>query len=217
MSGSLEDYYRSRAPEYDRFYENPKRRDDLARLRTWLADQVRGRTVLEVAAGTGYWTEVAASACKAITATDVAGETLAVAAAKRQFGSHVELLTADAYALPAFTTAFDVGMAHFWWSHIEKQRLQAFLSGFTKCLEPDALILMIDQVYVEGVCPVMSRYDEGQNRYELRTLLNGAVYEIVKNYPTDDELLASFKPFAHDISIMRLDHFWVLSARNGAR
>ena len=76
---------------------------------------------------------------------------------------------------------------------------------------------MIDQVYVEGVCPVMSRVDEGHNRYELRTLLNGAVYEIVKNYPADEELIASFAPFAHDISIMRLDHFWALSARNGAR
>ena len=212
MGSTLEDYYRSRAPEYDRFYQNPHRLNDLARLRTWLTDQVRGRTILEVATGTGYWTEVAASVCKAITATDSVIETLAIAA-KRRLGSNVELLTADAYDLPEFTTSFDTGMAHFWWSHVEKQRQQAFLSTFLKCLEPDALVLMIDQIYVEGICPVVSRFDERQNRYELRTVQSGAIHEILKNYPSDEELQASFAQL-EDIRIMRLDHFWALSARN---
>lgn len=216
MGTLLEDYYRSRAPEYDRFYQNPVRQDDLAQLRAWLTDHVRGRTILEVAAGTGYWTEVAAPVCKAIVATDPVSETLAVAAT-RQLGSNVELLTADAYALPHFATTFDTGMAHFWWSHVEKQRQQAFLSEFMRCLEPDALVLMIDQIYVEGICPVVSRHDEWDNRYELRTLQNGATYEIVKNYPTDDELKASFAQFGDDIQIMRLHHYWALSARNRAR
>ena len=216
MGTILEDYYRSRAPEYDRFYQNPVRQDDLARLRAWLTDHVRGRTILEVAAGTGYWTEVAASVCKAIVATDPVSETLAVAAT-RQLGSNVELLTADAYALPHFATTFDTGMAHFWWSHVEKQRQQAFLSEFMRCLEPDALVLIIDQIYVEGICPVVSRHDEWDNRYELRTLQNGATYEIVKNYPTDEELKASFAQFGEDIQIMRLHHYWALSARNRAR
>jgi ubiquinone/menaquinone biosynthesis C-methylase UbiE len=213
---TLEDYYRSRAPEYDRFYQNPARQNDLARLRAWLADHVRGRTVLEVAAGTGYWTEVAASVCKAMTATDPVNETLALAA-KRRLGSNVELLTADAYGLPQLTTTFDAGMAHLWWSHVEKQRQQAFLSELMACLEPDALVLMIDQIYVEGICPVVSRHDEWHNRYELRTLQNGSIYEIVKNYPSDEELEAGFAQFAKDIRIMRLDHFWALSARNRAR
>jgi len=213
LGATLEDYYRSRAPEYDRFYQRVERQNDLARLKAWLTDHVRGRTVLEVAAGTGYWTEVAAPVCKAMTATDAVQETLAFAA-QRRLGSNVELLTADAYGLPRFTTTFDAGMAHFWWSHVEKQRQQAFLSQFMNCLEPDALVLMIDQTYVEGICPVVSRYDEWQNRYELRTLQNGTTYEIVKNYPTDDELLASFAPFGDDLRIMRLDHFWALSVRN---
>jgi ubiquinone/menaquinone biosynthesis C-methylase UbiE len=215
LGTTLEDYYRSRAPEYDRFYQNPARQNDLTRLRAWLTDLVRGRTILEVAAGTGYWTEVVTPVCKAITATDPVAETLAFAA-KRQLGSNVELLTADAYDLSQFTSAFDTGMAHFWWSHIEKQRQAEFLSRFMRCLKPDALVLMIDQIYVEGICPPMSRYDASHNRYELRTLQSGATYEIVKNYPSDEELQASFAPFAEDVRIMRLDHFWALSARNRA-
>src|SRR3974390_3449301 len=121
MGTTLEAYYRSRASEYDRFYQNPARLDDLARRRAWLIDRVGGRTILEVAAGTGYWTEVAAPVCKAITATDSVTETLAVAA-KRHLSANVDLLAADAFALPPFASAFDVGMANLWWSHVEKQR-----------------------------------------------------------------------------------------------
>ena len=215
MGTTLEDYYRSRAPEYERFYQNPARQNDLARLRAWLIDYVRGRTILEVAAGTGYWTEVAAPVCNAITATDSVTETLAVAA-KRRLGRHVDVLAADAYDLPQFASKFDVGMAHLWWSHVEKQRQLEFLSQFMGCLKPDALVLMIDQVYVEGICPPASRHDEWHNRYELRELQNGAMYEIVKNYPSNEELLGSFAQFGEDIRIMRLSHFWALSARNRA-
>lgn len=215
MGTTLEAYYRSRASEYDRFYQNPERQDDLARLRAWLIDYVRGRTILEVAAGTGYWTEVAAPVCNAITATDSVTETLAIAA-KRHLGANVDLLAADAYDLPRFASAFDVGMANLWWSHVEKQRHQEFLSEFMGCLRRDASIVMIDQIYVEGICPQESRYDEWGNRYELRKLQNGAIYEIVKNYPSDEELLNSFAQFSEDIRIMRLHHFWALSARNRA-
>ena len=72
----MQQYYRARAPEYDLFYDVPDRLDELAQLRAWLIERTKGRTILEVAAGTGYWTEVVAPFAKAITATDYNIETL---------------------------------------------------------------------------------------------------------------------------------------------
>jgi len=211
----METYYRARASEYDRFYENPERQEDLAQLRDWLTGHARGRTILEVAAGTGFWTQVAAPVAKAIMATDLVPETLAVAA-NRGLGQHVNWCVADAYALPKFALPFDAGMAHMWWSHVEKQRRFAFLSDLTAHLEPESLILMIDQTYVDGICTPVSRLDEWGNRYTLRKLGDGAVYEIVKNYPSDEELHDAFERFGEDIRIMRLHHFWALTARKPA-
>ena len=94
-------YYRERAPEYDLLYAVPAYQDDLATLRSWLEPHVVGASVLEVAAGTGYWTEAAAPFARAITATDCNAETLAVAA-RRRLGPKVTLVEADAYALPDF-------------------------------------------------------------------------------------------------------------------
>jgi ubiquinone/menaquinone biosynthesis C-methylase UbiE len=117
----IEIYYRDRAPEYDDFYDIPERQRDLTRLKSWLRDYGRGRTILEVAAGTGYWTEAVATVAKAIVATDYNSEMLAIAA-KRSLGPHVLLRAADAFALPEFDTTFDAGMAHMWWSHVAKER-----------------------------------------------------------------------------------------------
>ncbi len=212
MATHMEDYYRARAAEYDEFYEIPERQDDLVRLKAWLVERAKGRNILEVAAGTGHWTEAAAQVAKAITATDYNRETLTLAA-RRSLGPHVTLLTADAYALPEFDSIFDAGMAHLWWSHVGKQRRHEFLSQFVSRLQPGASILMIDQVFVAGRCSPISGSDEWGNLLTLRKLKNGAIYEIIKNYPTSEELEKSFAPFSDNIEIMLLDHFWALSAR----
>jgi demethylmenaquinone methyltransferase/2-methoxy-6-polyprenyl-1,4-benzoquinol methylase len=207
----MQQYYRARAPEYDLFYKVPDRLGELAQLNTWLIERTKGRTILEVAAGTGYWTEVAAPVAKAITATDYSPEPLAIAA-KRRLGPCVTLLTADAHSLPHFTVAFDAGMAHLWWSHVERQRLKGFLSHFASRLSPGAMLLMIDQLYVEGFSTPISREDSWGNQYTIRQIKDGSTYEIIKNFPGPGEPEESFKDICRDINVTRLCHFWALSA-----
>ena len=208
----MEQYYRERAPEYDQIYQIARRQDELNQLRAWLTERVRGRTVLEIAAGTGYWTEAAASVAKAITATDCNPELLEIAA-RRPLGPHVTLRSADAYMLPHFSDAFDAGMAMLWWSHVEKQRCREFLSHFTSRLGPASSVLMIDQIYVEAFSSPISKQDEWGNLYTLRNLANGATYEIIKNYPSDEELQEAFTGACEDICVVRTSEFWALSAQ----
>jgi len=208
----MKDYYRQRAPQYDKFYEVPERREDLDRLKAWLIERVRGRVVLEVAAGTGHWTEAAASVAKQVTATDYNAETLSIAR-KRRLGSHVKLLAADAYALPEFPNGFEVGMAHMWWSHVEYERQLEFLSHFRSRLQPRARLLMIDQFYVEGFCSPASKQDALGNQYTIRTLDDGSSHEIVKNFFTLPEIEQSVSEVCEDVEVVVLQHFWALSAR----
>src|SRR6202043_371464 len=70
-AGQLAEYYQQRAAEYDAVYAKPERQQDLAQLKELLPPLVAGRHVLEIAAGTGYWTQVIAPAAASITATDL--------------------------------------------------------------------------------------------------------------------------------------------------
>ena len=204
-------YYRERAPEYDLLYAVPAYQDDLATLRRWLEPHVVGASVLEVAAGTGYWTEAAAPFARAITATDCNVETLAVAA-RRRLGPKVTLVQADAYALPDFGAGFEIGMAHLWWSHVEKERRQAFLSGLAARLRPNATLLMLDQRFRCGWAPPCCRRDRFGNRYEKRRA-GGAEYEVVKNYPGPKQLRDGLAGICEGIEILLLDCFWAVRAR----
>src|SRR5579862_7995395 len=203
----MEAYYRARAGTYDTMYALPEWQRELTALRAWVARHAKGRAVLEVAAGTGYWTAAAAATAKAIVATDVNPAVLALAT-ERRLGPHVAVRAADAYALPDDVGRCDVGMAHLWWSHVPKQSQAGFLRHLATRLAPRATILMIDQVDREGARHPTFRRDRLGNRYELRVLEDGTPYQIIKNYPTDAELRECLATICDNVEIKRLRHFW---------
>ena len=66
---SLQDYYAARAREYERIYARPDRQADLRKLEKLIPDALRARSVLEIACGTGYWTQHLARTAKGVVAT----------------------------------------------------------------------------------------------------------------------------------------------------
>jgi len=89
-------YYARRAAEYERVYAGPRWQDDLAVLRPRVADFFVGRRVLEIACGTGFWTERAAERARDVHATDLNEDTLALARAKI-YAAPVTFERRDAY------------------------------------------------------------------------------------------------------------------------
>jgi SAM-dependent methyltransferase len=205
-------YYRHRASEYDAIYEMPRFRRDLDSLRDWVTRHVKGKTVLEVAAGTGYWTQVCSRSAARVVATDYNAATLLVAG-RRRLGPKVSFVEADAFSLPKFKTKFEVGVACLWWSHLKKQERQRFFAHFLSRLAPGAKLLLIDEVDREEIANPLTRRDRFGNRYELRITTDSVIYEIVKNFPDDDGLEQSLSEFCDRVRVRRLRHFWALSAR----
>jgi ubiquinone/menaquinone biosynthesis C-methylase UbiE len=211
MPASMADYYQARAPEFERIYHKPERQADLGKLRTWLADEARGSTLLEVACGTGYWTSIAATTAKAIIATDFNASPLEIARAK-SLGTHVTFAQADAYALPDYDLTFDAGMAHFWWSHVSVADQQRFVDHFASKLRRGAKLLMIDNTYVPGSMAPVSRTDALGNTYQLRQLQDGSEYEIIKNFPTHAQLRSVLGTHCSAVNILQLQYYWAVSA-----
>ena len=211
IAAVLADYYRKRAEDYDALYATAAWQPELPVLHDWLNEHVRGKTVLEVAAGTGYWTAIAAPAASAIVATDINPEMLAIASAKN-LGAHVALIEADCWRLPNFSTTFQVGMAHLWGSHVSKQDRSRFLSHFASRLQAAATLLMIDENHAGDVGMPIGRRDAAGNTYQTRWLGNGERFEIVKNYPDQAELEHCLAQVCEDIDILQLTHFWALRA-----
>ena len=203
------DYYARRAAEYEKVYAKPERQDDLKILRDQCRDLFNGRDLLEVSCGTGYWTECFAATARSILATDINPETLEVAQAKPWEPGRIEFAVADSFSLPDFGRSFDAGFAGFWWSHVPRERLQDFLTGFHSKLRPGATVAFIDNRYVEGSSTPLHRRDGEGNTYQIRELADGSRHEVMKNFPDEGELTSCLAPFADDLKVGFLDYFWM--------
>ena len=126
-------------------YAKPERQADLATLKRLLPPLAAGRHVLEIAAGTGYWSQVLATTAAAITATDLNAETLQVAA-RRDFGAAViTLRIADAYRLQDVPGDFDLVFCGFWWSHVRRADIGRFLAGIRGRAAPGTRLVLARQ------------------------------------------------------------------------
>ena len=211
FDAALKQYYAARAREYERIYAKPERQADLRRIENLLPSSLAGRRVLEIACGTGYWTQFLAREAKSIVAIDANRETLAIAAEKSMPAGRVKFCVADAYALPADLGLFDGAFAGFWWSHVPLRARGSFLAALDARLSPGARVVLLDNLYVAGSSTPVSHRDDAGNPYQRRRLEDGSEHVVLKNFPTETELRADVKPFARDTQFIRFDYYWLFS------
>jgi SAM-dependent methyltransferase len=209
----MADYYARRASEYERVYLKPERQADLRRLENLLSTVFAGQMVLEVACGTGYWTQFIAESAISIVATDINPEVLDIARRKDYAPCRVTFLERDAYSLGNLKVHCTAGFHGFWWSHIPIQKIDAFLDRFHSALPQDALVVMIDNAYVEGSSTPISRRDRHGNTFQIRQLQAGSMHEVLKNFPSPSELRTTLRLHANDVQVTELDYYWLVRYR----
>ncbi|HYG55784.1 MAG TPA: methyltransferase domain-containing protein [Burkholderiales bacterium] len=204
-SPELVTYYRRRAAEYEQIYAKPERQADLSVLRRVIPHAMRGRRVLEIACGTGYWTTLIAKEARSVVAVDLAEEPMGLARAKPYPEGNVAFHSVDAYALPSALGSFDGAYAGFWWSHVPRQRVGEFLASLHARLEPGAKVLLMDNRYVEGSSTPIAETDADGNTYQHRRLADGSLNRVLKNFPTEEELRRQL-PGAR---VTLLEYYWL--------
>ncbi|HYC70519.1 MAG TPA: methyltransferase domain-containing protein [Opitutaceae bacterium] len=212
MSSDLAAYYAHRAREYEQVYAKPERQDELRALRLRVAGLLAGRRVLELACGTGYWTAVVAASAERVRAVDVNEEVLAVARAKVWPAGRVAFVRGDAYAPPPAPDC-DAGLAAFWWSHVPRVRLGAFLDRWHRTLGHGARIVLLDNVYAEGSSTPIARTDAAGDTWQRRRLADGREYDVLKNFPTESELGAVLRDRGQDVVAEFGRYYWLATYR----
>jgi ubiquinone/menaquinone biosynthesis C-methylase UbiE len=213
VSEEMVRYYARRAAEYDRVYGTPRWQDDISTLQEIVSAVFSGRSVFEVACGTGYWTQHAARHAARVHATDLNEETLAIARSRTYRGGIVTFGAADAYSPAAESPRFDAGLAGLWLSHVDLARMDRFLAAFHSHLRPGAPVVMFDERDTGERHVPTSRRDEVGNRYEPRRLASGDRFEIIKNFFDGEQLRTLFGGRAVGFTHRELRCFWVLQYR----
>ncbi len=207
---TMQHYYSKRAQEYEQIYYKPERQHELEWLRRRIPEVFAGRTVLEVACGTGYWTQFIARKARKVYACDINEPVLEIAREKPIPRGKAEFFKADAITLAGVPDGCNAAFAGFWWSHVKKSGIEQFASNLAGRLEPGARVVVLDNQFAEGSSTPISRRDAEGNSYQMRHLASGEQYEVLKNFPSGAELADAVRPVASEAHLETLTYYWLL-------
>lgn len=208
----MKQYYALRAGEYEGIYLMPERQDDLRVLESRIATIFAGHNVLEIACGTGYWTQFASRSARSITATDINPEVIAIAETK-SYRVAPHFLIADAYNPQTIAGDFNALLSAFWWSHVPKQLLGEFLRQLHEKLPSGSLMVFLDNRYVVGSSTALSYTDEFENTFQDRTLKDGTSHRVLKNFPSSEQIKDALANCAEEIDVVGLEYYWLATCR----
>jgi demethylmenaquinone methyltransferase/2-methoxy-6-polyprenyl-1,4-benzoquinol methylase len=195
----MERYYGDRVPYHDEYmgYEGNEAMEELlGPIIALVEPDIAGRDVLEVACGTGNWTQVLSRRARSVVATDLFDGYLDIARAKPYARDNVTFVRADAYRLEGIGGPFDAAFCADWWSHMPRSRIGTFLQALHAHLSPGARTVAVDMMRTEHFDRILSHIDEEGNEVQERDLPNRRRCQVVKNFPTEAELRGLLGPFA---------------------
>ena len=192
-------FYRARAPKYDEWWQGRGRygrgekearewHRQVATVEATLASFEATGDVLELAGGTGWWTERLARTAGRLTVVDASPEALALNR-ERVGRSNVDYVIADLFSWRP-ERSFDVVFFSFWLSHVPRSRFSAFWTLVRTCLAPGGRVFLIDNRStttpgVPGKDPYVVEYGPDLHR---RRLDDGSEYRVVKVMYEPDQL-----------------------------
>ena len=198
-------FYQARAPEYDEWWQR-RGRYDLGPDDTveWnrqvgLAAAALGRLeplgdVLELAGGTGWWTEHLAHTADALTVLDSCDETLTINR-QRVRRADVTYLVADIFTWQP-ERRYDTVFFSFWLSHVPRPLFETFWKLVKSCLRPAGVAFLIDnrdnRRDPSRATPDPYVVDEA-DEIQQRRLNDGSLHRVVKVFYEPDQLATQLR------------------------
>jgi trans-aconitate methyltransferase len=210
MNTDLISYYKDRAKEYEKIYSKPERQDDLKRTAAILQETFAHKKLMEIACGTGYWTEKVAHTAASIFATDINEAVLEIARQKAYPNSNVTFGLADIFQYQP-EHQYEGLFGGFIWSHILLQDLHRFVQTINGFVASKGMVVLMDNRFVEGSNLPITETDLHSNTFQSRQLEDGTTHLVLKNFPTEDFLREQLKDVATNVQVILLEYYWILT------
>ncbi len=214
-------YYQARAGEYDEWWLRHGRFDRGAEANErWFEEAAEvyaaldalgvDGDVLELAPGTGIWTERLARTASSVTAVDASPEMVAINEARVGPG-RVTYIVADLFRWQP-ETAYDTVCFGFWLSHVPDERLDDFLRMVARALRPRGKVWFVDGRREPSSTAVDHRLPEQGSQVMTRRLNDGREFQIVKNFYEPGSLALRCAAAGLDVDVRETATFFLFGA-----
>jgi ubiquinone/menaquinone biosynthesis C-methylase UbiE len=214
----MKEYYCKRATEYDEWWYRQGRYDrgpdvkvrwfeEANQISTTLEQFKIEGDILELAAGTGIWTEKLLRSAGTITVIDSSQEMIEINRSKVA-SNKVSYILADIFTWTP-DRKYDAVCFSFWISHVPLERLQQFLNTVAAALKEKGKIFFVDsRPEPSGSAIDHQLPNEGVETMK-RRLNDGSEYEIVKNYFNKSNLTGQFAAAGIEMDIRETETFFI--------
>ena len=202
-------YYALRAQEYEKVYHIPEEQPDLTKLYEQFRGTFKDKKVLEIACGTGIWTQIIAETAHSVLATDINEPMLHLARQKNYPRQNVVFENGDMFDLQV-NGPFDALFGGFIWSHVPLEKLENWLARLHDLLAPGSLVVFVDSRFVPGSSIPVFEVDAHGNHIQKRKLADGSEHLVLKNFPQQGDFERMLNGRCESFRVTWLDHFWAL-------
>lgn len=214
-------YYRARANEYDEWFYRTGRYERGEELKQqWFkeVDIVKKslyqvglvESVLELACGTGIWTQELLNIGQKILAIDAAKEMISINQAK--LNSHqIEYRQLDLFTWQP-EAEYDLVFFSFWLSHVPPNLLNQFLQKIYQSVRIGGQVFMVDSRFEPTSTAKDHILENDGNIYKVRKLNNGQEFTIVKVFYQPDELQEYLQEPGFNAQVNVTDNYFIYAS-----
>ncbi len=211
-------YYSARANEYDEWFYRLGRYDRGDELnQRWFAEidivkqalQQIGHTeeILELACGTGIWTQELLKIAKKIIAIDASAEVIEINRSKLN-SPKIKYQQVDLFAWEP-DTEYDLVFFSFWLSHVPPELLESFMSKVYKSVRVGGQVFIVDSRFEPTSTANNHLLNDDGSIYKIRKLNDGQEFQIVKIFYQPDELQNKLTQVGFIADVKVTEHYFI--------
>ena len=212
-------YYRARAGEYDEWWLREGRYDrgsawngrwhvETARLREVFDGVGVSGSVVELAAGTGLWTQLIVQRGASVTALDGSAEALDVN--RERLGpatANVDYQVVDLFEWEP-QRRWDAMVHCFWLSHVPRDRLAEFWDRCRRAQRNGASVFFADSLLAEASTAADHVAPASSTSVVTRRLNDGREFRVIKNFYEPAELIDAGRVAGFDLEVGTTGEFF---------
>ncbi len=213
------EYYRARASEYDEWFYRQGRFDrgtdlnqrwfnEITIVQQALHQLGRFDCILELACGTGIWTQELLKIGNQITAIDASDEMLEISRHKLSTDSRVIYQKQDLFTWKP-QQQYDLVFFSFWLSHIPPDLLTLFLKTVVQAIRRGGQLFILDSRFEPTSTANNHVLVEDGSIYKTRKLNDGREFQIVKIFYQPNELQHQLEAVGLNVDVRVTDHYFI--------
>ncbi|BAY43562.1 hypothetical protein SAMD00079811_11420 [Scytonema sp. HK-05] len=212
------EYYSARAEEYDEWFYRTGRYDRGEEInQRWFNEaavvkselyQIGGvENILELACGTGIWTQELLNIGKKITALDASQEVIEIN--RRKLGAaNIEYRQVDLFSWEP-DAEYDLVFFSFWLSHVPPTLVDSFLAKVYKSVRVGGQVFILDSRFEPTSTAKNHILENNGDIYITRKLNNEQEFKIVKIFYQPEELRDKLTQVGFDAEVKVTDNYFI--------